>query len=272
MRRRAPLECRRGRSRPTQRPDGSRRSPPAHLHMGWNGAEIGADAPLGERQRVVGMPEAASVVRDAEVKLAALRARATLGPPAETASSRTRALSGQAPSSHIAPSPTSTAVLGCFPTSFHDVRQAIAWTRERRRAPPRAEPVCGEGSGTSSNPFSASGVPMAEQEPGQLTPYTRETLLMSLNVVARRRGAEGPRSGTVSFDTQSECGDTADRIAPHQPAIRRAARVLHERSHIGWLRRIDRVGLPLAESVCRRCGIGQHGCMRYALETEDATW
>jgi len=41
--------------------------------MGWNGAEIGADAPLGERQRVVGMPEAASVVRDAEVKLAALQ-------------------------------------------------------------------------------------------------------------------------------------------------------------------------------------------------------
>jgi hypothetical protein len=74
--------------------------------------------PLGEGQRVVGMPEAASVVRDAEVKLAALRARATLGPPAETASSHTRALSGQAPSSHIAPSPTSTAVLGCFLLRF----------------------------------------------------------------------------------------------------------------------------------------------------------
>ena len=41
--------------------------------MGWNGAEIGADAPLGERQRVVGMPEVALVVRDAEVKLAALQ-------------------------------------------------------------------------------------------------------------------------------------------------------------------------------------------------------
>lgn len=42
---------------------------------------------------------------------------------------------------------------------------------------------------------------MEEQEPGQPTPYTRETLLMGLNVVARPRGVEGPRSVTVSFDT-----------------------------------------------------------------------
>jgi hypothetical protein len=88
-----------------------------------------------------------------------------------------------------------------------------------------------------------------------LTPQI-PSALMGLNVVARRRGVEG-LDQSLYRSTQSVCGDTADRLAPHQPAILRAARVLHERSHIAQLRRIGGAGLPFAESVCERCGMSQ---------------
>jgi hypothetical protein len=77
---------------------------------------------------------------------------------------------------------------------------------------------------------------------------------MGLNAVARLRGVEGPGQSPYR-STQSVCGDTADRLAPHEPAILRAARVLCERSRIAELRRVGRAGLPFAESVCGRCGI-----------------
>ena len=76
---------------------------------------------------------------------------------------------------------------------------------------------------------------------------------------ARRRGPPG-RSPSRSI--RSVGGDTADRLAPHQSAISRAARVRHERSHVAQLRRIGRAGLPFAESACGRCGMSQQAVER----------
>jgi len=75
-----------------------------------NRVEIGADAPLREGQRIRRVPVAALVVDDAEVHVARLRIRAAVGFPADAATAHFEALKGYA-SSHIAPSPTTTAVL-----------------------------------------------------------------------------------------------------------------------------------------------------------------
>jgi len=75
-----------------------------------NRVEIGADAPLREGQRIRRVPVAALVVDDAEVHVARLRIRAAVGFPADAATAHLEALKGHA-SSHIAPIPTSTAVL-----------------------------------------------------------------------------------------------------------------------------------------------------------------
>jgi hypothetical protein len=60
--------------------------------VGGDGVEIGADAPLGEGQRIIGVPEAALIIRDAEMDLAALRIGAALGSPGEPAVTHRRAL------------------------------------------------------------------------------------------------------------------------------------------------------------------------------------
>jgi len=75
-----------------------------------NRVEVGADAPLRERQRIRRVPVAALVVDDAEVQVARPRVDAAIGFPADAAAAHSEALKGHA-SSHIAPSPTSTAVL-----------------------------------------------------------------------------------------------------------------------------------------------------------------
>jgi hypothetical protein len=75
-----------------------------------NRVEIGADAPLREGQRIRRVPVAALVVDDAEVHVARLRIRAAVGFPADATTAHFEALKGYA-SSHIAPSPTTTAVL-----------------------------------------------------------------------------------------------------------------------------------------------------------------
>ena len=49
-----------------------------------NGVDVGTDSPSGEGERIRGVPEAAPVVRDTEMKVAALRVGAPLGSPAES--------------------------------------------------------------------------------------------------------------------------------------------------------------------------------------------
>jgi hypothetical protein len=61
-------------------------------HVRGDGIEIGADAPLGEGQRIVRVPGSALIVRDAEMALAALRIGAALGSPAEPAGTHRGAL------------------------------------------------------------------------------------------------------------------------------------------------------------------------------------
>jgi hypothetical protein len=60
--------------------------------VGRDGVEVGADSPAGEGKRIRGVPEAALVVRDAEMQLTALRVGAPLGSPAESAASHPRTL------------------------------------------------------------------------------------------------------------------------------------------------------------------------------------
>ena len=71
--------------------------------------DVGADAPFREGQRIRRVPVGARVVDDAQVHVARLRIGAAVGFPADAAPAHLEALKGH-PSSHIAPSPTSTAV------------------------------------------------------------------------------------------------------------------------------------------------------------------
>ena len=69
-------------------------APPAHAdhHVGRDGVDVGTDSPSGEGERICGVPEAAPVVRDTEMKLAALRVGAPLGSPAESTATHPRTL------------------------------------------------------------------------------------------------------------------------------------------------------------------------------------